>query len=129
MHLSTTRSNNVSIMKKFTHFALATALFTVIGFSCSNAFAGEKVTICHIPPGNPDNAHTITVSKSALPAHMAHGDIIGECSSSESADAGAAAAPQAGATFVICDNREGETGRTISISLAGRLQTNRSACD
>jgi hypothetical protein len=44
--------------------------------------AGEEegqVTICHIPPGNPDNAHTITISANALPAHLAHGDTIGPC--------------------------------------------------
>ncbi len=40
----------------------------------------EKVTICHIPPGNPENAHTITVGASAVPAHIAnHGDSVGEC--------------------------------------------------
>ena len=39
----------------------------------------EKLEICHIPPGNPDNAHTIEVSQSAVPAHLAHGDYLGEC--------------------------------------------------
>ncbi len=34
----------------------------------------EKVLICHIPPGNPENAHTISVSVNAVPAHLAHGD-------------------------------------------------------
>jgi hypothetical protein len=38
-----------------------------------------KVVICHIPPGNPDNAHTITVDESAVPAHLEHGDTLGEC--------------------------------------------------
>ena len=38
--------------------------------------AGPKVTICHIPPGNPGNAHTITVSVNAMPAHLAHGDVL-----------------------------------------------------
>ena len=33
-----------------------------------------KVTICHVPPGNPENAHEITVGASAVPAHFAHGD-------------------------------------------------------
>jgi hypothetical protein len=37
------------------------------------------VTICHIPPGNPANAHTITISVNALPAHLAHGDYVGAC--------------------------------------------------
>lgn len=44
--------------------------------------ADGKVTICHIPPGNPGNAHTIRVSPSALPAHCGnHGDTCGECGS------------------------------------------------
>ncbi|HOY32372.1 MAG TPA: hypothetical protein PKW80_10870 [Bacteroidales bacterium] len=37
------------------------------------------VTICHIPPGNPSNAHTITISVNALATHLAHGDYIGSC--------------------------------------------------
>lgn len=42
--------------------------------------ASNKVTICHIPPGNPGNAHTITVGASAVPAHQAnHGDALGAC--------------------------------------------------
>jgi|SRR5918997_2669869 hypothetical protein len=39
----------------------------------------KKVTICHIPPGNPDNAHTIRVSENAVDAHLAHGDELGKC--------------------------------------------------
>lgn len=39
----------------------------------------KKITICHIPAGNPENAHTITVSKKALSAHLKHGDTVGEC--------------------------------------------------
>jgi hypothetical protein len=39
----------------------------------------KKITICHIPPGNPDNAHTITVSENSWPAHQKHGDYMGEC--------------------------------------------------
>ena len=38
-----------------------------------------KITICHIPPGNPDNKKTITISLSAWPAHRAHGDTEGAC--------------------------------------------------
>jgi len=40
---------------------------------------GETVTICHIPPGNPNNPQTITVSVNALQAHLNHGDALGEC--------------------------------------------------
>ena len=41
--------------------------------------SAKKVEICHIPPGNPDNAHTITINSSALNAHLAHGDYEGAC--------------------------------------------------
>ena len=41
---------------------------------------GDKVCICHIPPGSPDNLHTICISESAVPAHIRnHGDYLGEC--------------------------------------------------
>jgi hypothetical protein len=41
--------------------------------------AGDKETICHRPPGNRDNTHTIVVGPSALPAHLNHGDDPGPC--------------------------------------------------
>jgi len=41
--------------------------------------ANCKVTICHIPPGNHCNEHTIRVGKSAVRAHIAHGDYPGKC--------------------------------------------------
>ena len=40
---------------------------------------GTGGTICHIPPGNPGNAHTITVGAGAVAAHLRHGDTVGEC--------------------------------------------------
>ena len=39
----------------------------------------NKITICHIPPGNPANAHTISIGFSAWKAHQKHGDYEGEC--------------------------------------------------
>ncbi len=41
--------------------------------------ADGKVVICHIPPGNPSNAQTITVSAAAVSAHLSHGDTLGAC--------------------------------------------------
>lgn len=38
-----------------------------------------KVQICHIPPGDPANFHTIKISENAFSAHLAHGDIGGAC--------------------------------------------------
>ena len=40
----------------------------------------KKVLICHIPPGNPDNAHTICVGAPAVEPHQErHGDSVGAC--------------------------------------------------
>jgi protoheme ferro-lyase len=39
-----------------------------------------KYVVCHRPPGNPGNAHTIEVgSRQALRAHLRHGDTMGPC--------------------------------------------------
>jgi hypothetical protein len=36
-----------------------------------------RVTICHVPPGNPDEVHLITVGAPAVAAHLAkHGDAV-----------------------------------------------------
>ncbi|MFD0964955.1 hypothetical protein [Pseudofulvibacter geojedonensis] len=50
-----------------------------LSISFTSERENQKVTICHIPPGNPDNAHEITVSTNAVRAHLAHGDSIGNC--------------------------------------------------
>ncbi len=39
----------------------------------------NKVDLCHVPPGNPGNAHTISISVSAVSSHLAHGDVLGAC--------------------------------------------------
>ena len=46
----------------------------------------RKITICHKPQGDEDDDDngsglpvTITISKKALPAHLAHGDTVGPC--------------------------------------------------
>jgi len=48
-----------------------------LGVACGNN--GDKVQICHIPSGNPENPNTICVSQSALADHLAHGDFLGSC--------------------------------------------------
>ncbi|UPV76407.1 hypothetical protein M0R89_19800 (plasmid) [Halorussus limi] len=43
--------------------------------------SGGEYAVCHRPPGNPDNAHTIHVgSESAVESHLEHGDSRGPCS-------------------------------------------------
>jgi hypothetical protein len=40
----------------------------------------KKTTICHIPPGNPANAHTLCIGNPAVAAHLRnHGDSLGAC--------------------------------------------------
>lgn len=43
----------------------------------------QKVEVCHIPPGNPNNAHTICISENAVAAHLAQGSLLGDCSEQE----------------------------------------------
>ena len=68
-------------MKKLLLLALAlTAIAALGGTAAAEAAPLPKVTICHIPPGNPANAHTITISENAWPAHLNnHGDLLGSC--------------------------------------------------
>lgn len=44
----------------------------------------DKVEICHIPPGNPGNSHTLCVGLSAVAAHLAHGDMLAACGTDHS---------------------------------------------
>ncbi|HEY2747779.1 MAG TPA: hypothetical protein VGL86_24320 [Polyangia bacterium] len=48
----------------------------------------KKTTVCHIPPGNPANEHTICVGNAAVPAHLAHGDHLGSCCDGDAGDGG-----------------------------------------
>ncbi len=49
----------------------------VVDVRCGNGL--NKVAVCHIPPGNPANAHTICISENGVPAHLAHGCTLGAC--------------------------------------------------
>ena len=43
----------------------------------------EKITLCHVPPGNPSKAHSISIASSSVSAHLAHGDYLGTCDDSD----------------------------------------------
>ena len=51
----------------------------------SDDSSSDKVTICHVPPGNEDNPQTLSVASSAVDAHLSNhpGDHVGACDSSE----------------------------------------------
>lgn len=49
-------------------------LIAGLSFAFNVSTTPSKITICHVPPGNPDNCQEITVSLNALEAHLDHGD-------------------------------------------------------
>ncbi|MBL9019809.1 MAG: hypothetical protein JNL83_36835 [Myxococcales bacterium] len=58
---------------------------------------GKKELVCHIPPGNPANAHTICVSKNAVDTHESHhGDAAGACATEPPGDPGDGTLPPPG---------------------------------
>lgn len=63
---------------------------------------GNKQEVCHIPPGNPNNAHTITVSASAVDAHLAHGDTLASCN------------PEDNATPLVCQGYDSEIANCVA---------------
>jgi len=74
----------------------------------------EKITICHIPPGNPNNPETIEIPASAWPAHQAHGDVLGACpensngnNNSSNNNGNGNSTPQ---TLTICHKHQGRMG-------------------
>ncbi len=54
-----------------------TLFVQVIDVRCGSNL--QKVAVCHVPPGNPANAHTICISENGVPAHLAHGCHLGAC--------------------------------------------------
>lgn len=51
----------------------------------------DEFTICHYPPGNPENANTMTVTEANWPAHRDnHGDTLGPCTGDQSSSSSAA---------------------------------------
>jgi len=118
----------------------------------------NKITICHVPPGNPDNAHTITISENAWPAHQSHGDSRGPCPDTPgdddedddeagnggdggSADGGGGdgednggggdggeALASNGFVVILCDSRANSMGRRIGVSSVGRVMVEETEC-
>ena len=64
--------------KKILLFAIYSIV--IVGIYAPTAIAKQhKVDVCHIPPGNPANAHTINISENAVETHLDHGDSLGPC--------------------------------------------------
>jgi hypothetical protein len=69
--------------------------------AAQDQYGPQKVTICH-------KGHTITISRSALPAHLAHGDFVGVCP----AGAGGVAGAGAGGTLGLAS----QSGNTLPLT-------------
>ncbi|WP_304144163.1 hypothetical protein [Mesoflavibacter zeaxanthinifaciens] len=66
-------------MKLFLIKAMVTVSLLPLAFSLNSGKKPnneKKITICHVPPGNPGNMHKITISYNALQTHLDHGDFI-----------------------------------------------------
>ncbi len=58
----------------------ALALWLVPSEALAQGKSGkERLTVCHVPPGNPDARSTMTLPEAAWPAHESHGDSLGPC--------------------------------------------------
>jgi cysteine-rich repeat protein len=69
------------IPASFGRSAIHWTLFcNVLVMTLAASASAAEVTICHIPPGNPADQHTVTVGETAVQAHLDHGDHLGECS-------------------------------------------------
>ena len=67
-------------MRRIFFYLAVASVISLVGFAPMNAAGPEKVTICHLPPGNPANAQTITIGAAAVNAHLTqHGDYLGAC--------------------------------------------------
>jgi len=69
----------VSVTDQSGCLATDTFLVNVQDIRCGNS--NDKVLMCHVPPGNPNNEHNICISENAVPAHFAHGCYLGICNS------------------------------------------------
>jgi hypothetical protein len=106
----------------------------------SFAAPAGKVTLCHVPPGNPDNAHAITISENAYDTHVNkfHGNgengdyVLGEgqeCKGPSGAAAGPAIAGDPAAAVQVCSAHSYSKGRAIGLSNLGRVQQDNLTCN
>lgn len=85
-----------SNINQYRFLSLVFAVVAIFGLNAFNTYATESESyegfcdcsttgdvICHVPPGNPQNMHTIQVDDMAINAHLTHGDMLGVCPGEE----------------------------------------------
>lgn len=81
IRIITTPTETISTIPTETISTITTTITTTTTSTTTSTTSNEKtLVICHIPPGNNQNPQTITIPMSAWSAHLAHGDVMGECS-------------------------------------------------
>jgi|GEM_PF-4780318 len=72
----------------------------------------KKISICHVPPGNPENKHTIHIGISAWPAHRDNhgGDYLGSCNNPPSTGSTTSSSTE---TLVTISDCKGEYRTTL----------------
>ena len=97
--------------------------------------AATSAPVCHIPPGNEANAHLVTVSENAVPAHLSHGDFVATscaCSATEGISCGANQAPCCAGLKCVADQTGAfscQPGTASNTLPAGSACTNSTQCD
>jgi hypothetical protein len=81
----------VTVTDKYGCSVSTSKTIKVIDVRCGNK--NDKVLVCQVPPGNPGNAHAICVSANAVPAHLALGSYLGECTIAPATPLSGAARP------------------------------------
>jgi len=68
----------MNVRSKWTRrFLLLAGVAVALGAGRAAAAAGNKVVLCHVPPGNPNNVQLITVAPQSVAAHVANqGDAV-----------------------------------------------------
>ena len=75
----------------------------------------KKITICHYPPGNPNNPQELSIPESAWKAHEAHGDVMGKCDGTQPQEETPVIKPEKKIT--ICHYPPGNTNNPQEISI------------
>ena len=78
---------------------------------------GSKVTLCHIPPGNPANAHLITVGAPAVKAHLRHGDVVTTACPSLAKGGKSFQTSAPGLETTLCDPVDGDSVPAVLITV------------
>ena len=71
----------VLLMKRIVYLIVAVCFLTALlaiasvqSVAATQDTQDQKILICHVPPGNPDNARVIEVAHSSWEGHAKHGD-------------------------------------------------------